>query len=106
MTCDYHGRTFNLSGELNSAPGFEGAKKFPSERDNLKSIDIIEWNDFFYASLGHGIDISGVLSDIESRMKKFPFHKLTFQFTFQFSFLVSNSDKLLVNIIQRCTRNP
>ena len=78
LKCRYHGRTFNLSGELNSAPGFEGAKKFPSERDNLKSIDIIEWNDFFYASLGHGIDISGVLSDIESRMKNFPFHKLTY----------------------------
>ena len=76
LKCRYHGRTFDLCGKLKSAPGFEEVKNFPSKGDNLKSINMKNWNDFLFVSLGKGIDISGALSDIESRLNNFPFSKL------------------------------
>lgn len=76
LKCRYHGRTFDLNGKLNSAPGFKGVKKFPSTKDNLKSIEIKEWNNFLFVSLENNIDISEVLMDMDSRVKNFPFHKI------------------------------
>ena len=46
IQCKYHGRTFNLSGELNNAPGFEETNNFPTENDNLNIAPIKSWNNF------------------------------------------------------------
>ena len=46
MVCRYHGRSFNLNGKFRNATGVEGVKNFPSNSDNLASIDIKEWKKF------------------------------------------------------------
>ncbi|MAX09506.1 MAG: choline monooxygenase [Candidatus Marinimicrobia bacterium] len=78
MKCDYHGRTFNLDGTMNSMPGFENVRNFPSDRDNIKSFPIIDWNDFIFTSLNPSININDILKDITDRVKNFPFEKISF----------------------------
>ena len=39
LSCNYHGRCFNLNGQFKSMPQFEAAKNFPSEEDHLKKFD-------------------------------------------------------------------
>ena len=78
LTCRYHGRTFNLNGDLENAPGFENADNFPSKKDNLIFFNIKNWMDFIFISLGEAADISEVLNDIQSRVCDFPFDKLSF----------------------------
>jgi len=78
MKCDYHGRTFNLDGTMNSMPGFENVRNFPSDRDNIKSFPIIDWNDFIFTSLNPRININDILKDITDRVKNFPFEKISF----------------------------
>ena len=51
LRCKYHGRTFNLDGNFNTAPGFDDAKNFPTEKDNLKPIFIKIWKNFILLSL-------------------------------------------------------
>ena len=77
LRCTYHGRTYNLDGSFKSMPGFEDVKNFPTKKDNLKSIPILKWNNFIFASLNPSIDMIPVLNDIEIRLPNFPFDELT-----------------------------
>ena len=45
IKCNYHGRVFNLEGQIIKHYGFEGVKNFPSVRDNLINIEEFNWND-------------------------------------------------------------
>ena len=81
ITCKYHGRNFNLSGQLNNAPGFENANNFPSDNDNLKPAPIKIWNDFIFCSITSPINIDPVLSDIDKRLYKYPIDQLSFDET-------------------------
>ena len=76
MRCGYHGRTFNLNGELNGMPGFKNVEKFPSEKDNLKKFPLLNWNDFIFTSIQPKIKIDSILDDIKTRLKNFPFDSI------------------------------
>ena len=76
LCCPYHGRNFNLDGSFRSMPGFEDVKNFPTKKDNLKSIPILKWKNFIFASLNPSIDITPILNDIEMRLPSFPFDDL------------------------------
>jgi choline monooxygenase len=56
--------------------GFEDVKNFPTKKDNLKSIPILQWNNFIFASLNPRFDITPVMNDIEMRLPSFPFDDL------------------------------
>ena len=77
VKCTYHGRSFNLQGELLNAPGFEKTKNFPEKKDNLKSYPFKKWKDFLFCTLKESIDIDSILSDIDNRLKGYPFNQLT-----------------------------
>ncbi len=49
---------------------------FPTKKDNLKSIPILKWKNFIFASLNPSIDITPILNDIEMRLPSFPFDDL------------------------------
>ena len=78
LQCKYHGRTFDLHGKIKAIPGFEGAKDFPSEKDNLPEIELKPWNKFIFVSLNPSIKISPVFEDIENRLACFPFDKISY----------------------------
>jgi len=78
IQCKYHGRTFNLSGELNNAPGFEETNNFPAENDNLNIAPIKSWNNFIFCSVKSPINIDSIFDDISTRLKGYRFNNLVF----------------------------
>ena len=76
VKCTYHGRSFDLQGKLLNAPGFEKTKNFPEKKDNLKSYPFKKWKDFLFCTLKESIDIDPIFSDIDNRLKGYPFDKL------------------------------
>ena len=76
ITCKYHGRKFDLKGRILSAPGFEGAKEFPSITDNLEKIKTQTWENFIFVSLKPKVDIKEIFNDIKLRLGWFPFNQL------------------------------
>ena len=77
LQCKYHGRTFNLNGELKNAPGFKNALDFPSKNDNLECIPIFNWNNFLFISLSKDSKVFDVLSQIDSILPAFPYNELS-----------------------------
>ena len=78
IQCKYHGRTFNLSGNLNTAPGFEDAKNFPTKNDNLNIAPLKLWNNFIFCSVQSPINIDLIFDDINKRLKNYSFDDLLY----------------------------
>ena len=51
LRCRYHGRRFDLQGQLLSAPGFEDAEDFPRKRDHLAQAQVGQWGPLRFAAL-------------------------------------------------------
>ena len=43
LKCGYHGRTFGLDGCMKNMPEFEDVEDFPSQKDDLKEFQVMEW---------------------------------------------------------------
>ena len=64
LQCAYHGRTFNLEGIFNHAPGFENTPNFPLDDDNLKEYPIKKWHSFLFTSINPRIKIDNLFLPI------------------------------------------
>ena len=51
VRCGYHGRRFSLDGKFMSMPEFDGVENFPSAADDLRNVELKNWNSFLFASL-------------------------------------------------------
>tara|TARA_Y100001936_G_scaffold200005_1_gene201627 strand:+ start:4297 stop:5364 length:1068 start_codon:yes stop_codon:yes gene_type:complete len=79
LICNYHGRSFNLDGSINYAPGFKETKNFPSEGDSLnKNINLINWNGLLFVNTGENKSILKGLNEINKLVNWYPFEKLSF----------------------------
>ena len=78
IQCAYHGRTFNLSGTLKAAPGFDGAQDFPTNNDNLSKCEVLEWKQFILTGINPDIDLSNIFKDIDNRLNFYPFKNLVY----------------------------
>ena len=79
IICNYHGRSFNLNGTVNHAPGFKKTKNFPSKNDSLdKNINLINWNGLLFVNASQNKSILNGLSEISKLVDWYPFEKLFF----------------------------
>ena len=79
LVCNYHGRSFNLDGTVNHAPGFKETKNFPSKDDNLdRNINLINWNGLLFVNAGQNKSILNALHEINNMVDWYPFKKLSF----------------------------
>lgn len=79
LVCNYHGRTFNLDGSINHAPGFKETKNFPSKNDSLnKNINLLNWNGLLFVNCGENKLILKGLNEIKSIINWYPFENLSF----------------------------
>lgn len=79
LICNYHGRSFNLDGSVNYAPGFKKTKNFPSKDDSLdKNINLINWNGLLFINAGQNKSILNGLNEISSMVDWYPFEQLSF----------------------------
>ena len=78
IQCKYHGRTFNLKGELKAAPGFEDVKNFPRKNDNLTLCKINQWKQFIFTGINPKINLNNIFKDIDNRLGSYPFEDLMY----------------------------
>lgn len=78
LKCNYHGRSFDLSGKMLNMPGFKNVKNFPSEKDNLLKLPYFEWDNFLFTSINPEIDISSIIKDFKSRLRNYPIKNLKY----------------------------
>lgn len=72
IVCNYHGRRFNNRGEFQTMPKCEGMENFPSEADNLASLPIKKWRQFFFTGLHPTIDFSELIREMDERTAFLP----------------------------------
>jgi choline monooxygenase len=64
IRCGYHGRRFSLDGKFLSMPEFDGVEDFPSEADNLRTIQIESAGGFQFCSLAPQIPFAEVFAEV------------------------------------------
>jgi len=64
LRCQYHGRTFDLGGNILNMPEFEGVEGFPDASDNLEEFPLFDWKGLIFTGLQpSGID--GLIEEME-----------------------------------------
>lgn len=78
LRCRYHGRRFALDGKFVSMPGFEGAKDFPTEADNLTPVTMENWSKFLFVSLEPAFLLEELIGEMKARVGFLPLEKFVF----------------------------
>jgi choline monooxygenase len=76
IRCRYHGRRFGADGCFVSAPGFEDALDFPSEKDNLPAADQELWGNLIFVSIDPAWSFNDLVEDMTRRLHWLPFHQM------------------------------
>jgi len=76
LRCKYHGRTFDLAGEMVFMPEFKEVQNFPCQEDHLPSLQVFQWGILLFISLLNDIKPQAYFGDMMKRMSFFPMDKL------------------------------
>lgn len=68
LRCRYHGRRFALDGRFASMPEFEGARGFPSARDDLPRVPRASWGPVTFASLDPAFVFDEAIAPVRDRL--------------------------------------
>jgi len=79
LTCKYHGRRFSLQGKFLSMPEFKEVENFPTEADNLHSLNLFEWGNLLFTSLNPVIPAETFFGEMKKRLEWYPVNKLNFR---------------------------
>lgn len=72
LTCNYHGRRFDLQGQMEFMPEFKEALGFPRACDHLTEVSCQTWAQFPFVSLDPGFDFQPVLEVMQERIGFMP----------------------------------
>jgi len=64
ITCPYHGRKFNLEGNMEFMPEFKEAIDFPSSCDHLKHISHFEWKELLFVNPNITAESNGIIETL------------------------------------------
>lgn len=67
LRCPYHGRRFDLSGKLLSAPGFEATRDFPAPSDDLPELPLARFGPLAWTCLDAERPLDDVLAPVRDR---------------------------------------
>ena len=98
IRCSYHARRFDLDGRMRFMPGFEGARNFPSARDNLPQLALAEWAGHGFTAIAPRWPLDTWLGDMRERLAWLPMHtwradecrSRTFEFDAHWALYVEN----------------
>ncbi|MAW30589.1 MAG: choline monooxygenase [Flavobacteriales bacterium] len=79
ITCNYHGKQFDLNGNFKFMPKCEGMMNFPSKEDDLKQIPVKRWRQFLFTSLNPKIKFDHLIKDMDKRIGWMPIEKFKFR---------------------------
>jgi len=78
IVCKYHGRRFYLDGKFDFTPGFEMARDFPAESDNLKKLPTQQLGNLIFASLDSPIPFKQWMQPVENKLQDLPLAQLKY----------------------------
>jgi len=78
MTCQYHGRQFDLDGQMKHMPEFKEAENFPRPCDHLHQVPLDKWQQFYFTSLDPAFPWSKVQEVIDSKVGFLPIDQFRF----------------------------
>ena len=79
ITCNYHGKQFDINGNFKFMPKCEGMMNFPSKEDDLKQIPVKQWRQFIFTSLNPKIKFDHLIKDMDQRIGWMPIEKFKFR---------------------------
>jgi len=77
LLCPYHGRTFNLSGNLLNMPEFTDVEGFPDSSDDLVEFPLFDWKGLVFTGLQPS-GISGFVEELERFVGWLPIGEFTY----------------------------
>lgn len=72
LVCNYHGRRFDLNGQMEFMPEFKEAQGFPRACDHLAEVSCVSWAQFPFVSLDPVFDFQSVLDTLQERVGFMP----------------------------------
>jgi choline monooxygenase len=72
IVCRYHGRRFDLGGRMLSMPLFEGARDFPTRRDDLRRAELARLGPLLFVSIAPGHDFATLVAGLRERVGWLP----------------------------------
>lgn len=78
LTCQYHGRRFDLRGQFQHMPEFGQAEDFPRPCDHLSKVPFARWRQFGFAAINPSIDFSKIRNQLEERLYFLPLEDFRF----------------------------
>ncbi|MDH5432394.1 MAG: aromatic ring-hydroxylating dioxygenase subunit alpha [Gammaproteobacteria bacterium] len=79
LRCKYHGWTYSLDGELNSAPEMGSTPNFDVCQYHLPQVEISEWQGFIFVSINKpAVPLEKMLSGITDNIKPINLSEMTF----------------------------
>jgi len=72
IRCGYHSRRFDLAGRMTFMPEFQGARDFPSPRDDLARVPFGEFKGHGFASLAPAAPLDAFVGDVAARLAGLP----------------------------------
>jgi choline monooxygenase len=73
LRCGYHGRRFDLGGQVLSAPGFDGLEGFPGPEDRLAEHALERGGPWWFVRLAAGPEFADWWGPLERRLGHLPF---------------------------------
>ena len=68
IVCPYHGRMFNLCGDIKHMPEFVEVENFPSKMDDLPKTKLEDWHGLLFTTFNETESFSHYISVVEKRM--------------------------------------
>jgi choline monooxygenase len=79
ITCNYHGRQFDLSGKFQFMPEFKEVQNFPTEKDNLHKLPLFEIGNLLFTSLTNKVVPKDFFGEMLNRMAWYPLDELKYR---------------------------
>lgn len=89
LVCNYHGRRFDLQGQMEFMPEFKEAQGFPRACDHLAEVPCKSWAQFPFVSLNPTFDIQSVLDVLEERVGFMPLSQFRYAAELSRDYLVN-----------------
>jgi len=75
MTCAYHGRRFNLEGQMEHMPEFKEVENFPRPCDHLAEVPLTEWRNCLFSSVNPKFNFDGIAEIFDKYLGFLPFQE-------------------------------
>ncbi len=78
LTCNYHGRRFDLDGKFQFMPEFQAAEDFPRPCDHLHELPLHNWRQFIFTAVNPKFDFQKTWDRLEERLHFLPIESFRF----------------------------